>query len=170
MAAKPPKASFSRQKGTTRHRIEAELGGRDFVFRSRLELAIGKSLAERGVEFDYETMKVSYVVPQRDAKYTPDFILPNGIVVEAKGIFDAEDRQKLLLVREQHPDLDIRLVFQRSTTAIYPGSPTTLGAWAEKHGFTYATKDVPDEWLAEPSRRRCRRGPYAILRRPRGGW
>lgn len=168
-----PKASFWRQRGTVRHRIEATLGGRDYVFRSRLELGIGKSLDQRGVAFDYETIKVAYVVPARDAKYTPDFILPNGIIVEAKGIFDAEDRAKLILVREQHPELDIRLVFQRATTAIYPGSPTTLGAWAEKHGFIYANKDVPDEWLAEPPRRQCRRpgrGPYVTMRRPRRGW
>lgn len=168
-----PKVDAWKQRGITRHRIEVNLGGRDYVFRSPLELRVGRGLASRGVVFNYETLKVPYVVPQRDAKYTPDFILPNGIVVEAKGLFDAKDREKLILVKAQHPDLDIRLVFQSAATRIYPGSDTTVTMWADKHGFPFAIKEIPNEWLAEPPRRRqchAMRGRRRTLRRPPGGW
>ena len=48
--------------------------------------------------------------------YKPDFILNNGIIVEAKGWFKPTDRVKHLLVQEQYPDLDIRFYFKTLTT------------------------------------------------------
>lgn len=119
-------------------------------FRSGLEKRIADDLASKGVRYEYETRKIKYNVPTREASYTPDFILPNGIIVESKGIFDAEDRQKHILIKHQHPELDIRLVFSRASAPIYKGSPTTHRMWAEKHGFKWAEKLVPDAWSKEP--------------------
>ena len=122
-------------------------------FRSGLEHRISEDLKSKGVPFDYEKLKISYTVPERQATYTPDFVLlSNGIIVESKGIFDAEDRKKHLLIRQQHPDLDIRLVFSRANAPIYKGSPTTHAKWAEHHGFKYAEKLIPQSWLDEPPR------------------
>lgn len=122
-------------------------------FRSGLEAKISDDLKEKGVPFDYEKLKIKYVIPQREATYTPDFqLLANGIIVESKGIFDAEDRKKHILIKQQHPELDIRLVFSRANAPIYKGSPTTHAKWAEHHGFKYAEKLIPDEWLREPSK------------------
>lgn len=123
-------------------------------FRSGLEFRISEDLKAKGVPFDYEKLKISYIVPERAATYTPDFVLlANGIIVESKGIFDAEDRKKHLLIKQQHPELDIRLVFSRANAPIYKGSPTTHGSWAEHHGFKYAEKLIPDAWLQEPPRK-----------------
>jgi hypothetical protein len=119
-------------------------------FRSGLEKRISDDLKAKNVDFSYESLKIEYTIPERDAKYTPDFILPNGIIVEAKGIFDADDRKKHLLIKAQRPDLDIRLVFSRASAPIYKGSPTTHAKWAEHHGFLYAEKLIPDSWLKEP--------------------
>lgn len=122
-------------------------------FRSGLEKRIADDLTSRGVKFDYEKTKIKYTVPEREASYTPDFVLlDNGIIVEGKGIFDAEDRQKHLLIKAQHPDLDIRFVFSRANAPIYKGSRTTHAMWAEQHGFTYAEKLIPPAWLREPSK------------------
>lgn len=119
-------------------------------FRSGLEKRIADDLTSRGISFDYEKTKIKYTVPEREASYTPDFVLlDNGIIVESKGIFDAADRQKHLLIKAQHPDLDIRFVFSRSNAPIYKGSKTTHAQWAEKHGFKYAEKLIPTEWLKE---------------------
>jgi hypothetical protein len=119
-------------------------------FRSGLELRISEDLKKRGVPYEYEKLKIEYRIPEREAKYTPDFLLlDNGIIVEAKGIFDTEDRKKHLLIKEQHPHLDIRLVFSRANAPIYKGSPTTHGAWAEHHGFKFAEKLIPQEWIDE---------------------
>lgn len=121
-------------------------------YRSKLEERLAKQLTESGVEFSYETLKISYEIPSRKAKYTPDFVV-GDIIIEAKGRFrTAQDRQKLLLVKEQYPDLDLRLVFQNAKTPIYPGSPTPLSKWAEDNGFIWADNGkIPEEWLQKVS-------------------
>lgn len=118
-------------------------------YRSGLEKRIADDLEQRGVPFEYEKLKLSYEVPSRTATYTPDFRLPNGIIVEGKGRFDAEDRQKMVLIKKQHPDLDIRFVFSRGSAPIYKGSPTTHAMWCEKNGFPWAEKLIPAAWLQE---------------------
>ena len=116
-------------------------------FRSGIEVKVAKQLEEAGIKVEYETTKIRYVQPETKHTYTPDFVLPNGIIIETKGRFVAADRKKHLLIQKQHPDLDIRFVFQRSQNTINKGSKTTYADWATKNGFLYADKEIPDEWL-----------------------
>lgn len=118
-------------------------------FRSGLEAAVAEQLNELGVEYEYEKLKIPY---QIDAKYIPDFVLPNGIIVECKGRFTSEDRRKMRLVKEQNPELDIRFVFTRSTSKINKGSKTSYGDWCNKYGFDYSDKLIPGEWLYHDKR------------------
>ena len=119
-------------------------------YKSGLEAKIAKQIEEvTGKAALYETQTVEYVKPARKCRYRPDFILPNGIIIEGKGIFDAADREKHLLVAAQHPDLDIRFVFSRSEAPIYPKSPTTMGDWCRKWGFKFADKLIPISWFKE---------------------
>lgn len=97
----------------------------------------------------YEKYQIKYVKPASEHIYTPDFILSNGIIIEAKGLFQREDRMKHLMIKQQYPKLDIRFVFQNSKTKLYKGSKTTYADWADKHGFTYAHKVIPDSWFHE---------------------
>lgn len=120
---------------------------RKLGFRSGLEEKVADQLKKSGVEFGYETTKIKYVVPESVHTYTPDFIFPNGLIVETKGRFVAADRKKHLLIQKQCPNLDIRFVFQNSKNKISKGSKTTYADWATKHGFKYADKEIPDEWL-----------------------
>lgn len=69
------------------------------------------------------------------------------LVIETKGRFTATDRKKHLLIKAQHPDLDIRFLFQRSASRLSKKSKTTYADWCRKHGFQFADKVVPDEWL-----------------------
>lgn len=117
-------------------------------YRSGLEKRIGDALKKLGIKFKYETLKISYIKPSTPHKYTPDFILPNKIIVEAKGIFSSADRKKHLLVKEQHPDLDIRFVFSNSRSKLYKGSKSTYADWCIRHGFLFADKEIPIEWLS----------------------
>lgn len=119
-------------------------------YRSKLEERIAKQLQQAGVEYSYEELKIWYLVPERKASYRPDFQFGH-IVCEVKGYFrSAADRQKLLLVKEQYPSLDIRLVFQDASKPIYKGSKTTYAKWADDNGFIWADKGViPEEWLRE---------------------
>ncbi|QNL29330.1 endonuclease [Pasteurella phage vB_PmuP_PS07] len=119
------------------------------VFRSGLESTVSKQLESRGIAYEYEQWQVPYVVPASKHIYTPDFLLPNGIFIETKGLWEADDRKKHLLIREQYPDLDIRLVFSNSNTKIYKGSPTSYAEWCEKHNIKFADKTIPIAWLRE---------------------
>lgn len=119
-------------------------------YRSGLELEVQRQLEQLGVDADYESIKLAYVKPARDAKYTPDFVLPNGIIIETKGQFVVADRQKHILLKQQHPDLDIRFVFSNPRSKIGKGSKTTYEMWCQKHGFKYAKKLIPEDWITEP--------------------
>ena len=114
-------------------------------YRSGFEQTLANQLQRSGVAFEYETIKLEY---RKIATYTPDFILPNGIIIEAKGLWTVEDRTKHLLVREQHPHLDIRLVFMNAFNKIRKGSNTTYARWCEKKNIIYANKQIPKSWLS----------------------
>jgi hypothetical protein len=117
-------------------------------YASKFEETLGKQLDGLEVDYQYEPYTIDYVVPARKAKYKPDFLLPTGILIEAKGwSMETEDRQKMILVRDQHPELDIRFVFEKPNGKIYPKSKTTYAKWAEDHGFIWAEKRIPKEWL-----------------------
>lgn len=131
---------------TSKRRFPPRLESR---YRSKLEQKVAEGLEKRSVAYEYETFKIEYEVPARKAKYLPDFRLPNGIVVEVKGRFIATDRAKHIWIKAQHPDIDIRFVFQNSNTKLYRGSPTTYAMWCEKFGFQYADKEIPVHWIKE---------------------
>lgn len=120
------------------------------AYRSGLEVAVGALLATAGIAAQYESFRVPYTVPEKAHTYTPDWLLPNGIVLETKGIWETEDRQKHLLVRQQHPDLDIRMVFSNAKAKLRKGSPTTYAMFCDKHGILWAHKVPPTSWLTEP--------------------
>jgi len=115
-------------------------------YRSGLEATIADQLKELGVDFEYEKQKIPY---QIDAKYIPDFVLPNGVIIECKGRFTSEDRRKMRLVKDQNPELDIRFIFTRSASKINKGSKTSYADWCDKYGFMYADKLIPGEWIYE---------------------
>ncbi len=117
-------------------------------YRSGLEDDIAKDLKDRGVNFEYEKLKVQWQLLENKT-YTPDFKLPNGIIIESKGRFVQADRKKHLIIQDQHPFLDIRFVFSNSKAKLYKGAKSTYGDWCNKHGFLYADKRIPDEWLTQ---------------------
>ena len=106
-------------------------------------------MEEAGVAFKYEEVKLKYTIPATDKTYHPDFQLPNGILVEAKGLWEAADRKKIQLVIEQNPGIDLRIVFMRPETRIYPGSKTTYAAWCDEHNIKWAARAIPPAWLKE---------------------
>lgn len=118
-------------------------------YRSGLEERVAQELLEQGVSFEYESKVVKFERPAKKAKYTPDFILQNGIIVETKGRFLTADRQKHLLIQKQHPDLDIRFVFSNPNQKISKKSKTTYAMWCDRKGFEHAHGSIPVEWLEE---------------------
>lgn len=115
-------------------------------FRSGFERTVYDN-AHGKLDYEPSSPVVSYSTTSR---YIPDFALPNGVLVEAKGYFDVRARAKMLRVRRQNKDLDIRLVFQRANNRITK-SPNSLmyWQWAERHGFPWAEGQIPEGWWKE---------------------
>lgn len=136
---------------TSKKRSSKSVGIR-LGFRSGLEDRVAQQIEEAGIKVVYETDKIRYTIPSREARYTPDFKLPKPggfFYVETKGIWSVQDRAKHILIKKQFPDIDIRFVFSNQNARLYKGSPTTYAMYCEKHGFRYAAKLIPDDWLDE---------------------
>ena len=124
-------------------RVQARKNGG--VVKSRLELKLIEQLKMSGKSYEYETLKLPYI---KNHNYVPDFILKEqAIIIEAKGLFDLEDRSKMAAVKKAYPDLDIRILFQNENVKIRKGSPTTYKDWCNKNGFICASGHIPNDWL-----------------------
>ena len=114
------------------------------AYRSHFEERVANSLDKDNIPYLYEIEKFDYVT---QSKYTPDFFLKNGVILEAKGFFKPSDRRKMLAVISQHPELDVRMVFQRNNT-LSKHSKTTYGDWCEKHNIPWCIyPHIPNDWL-----------------------
>ena len=122
-------------------------------FRSGLEHTLAEYLKQLKVDFRYEAIKIEWE-DLAYRTYTPDFILPNGIIIETKGRFLASDRRKHLAIKKQHPDLDIRFVFTNSRSKLRKGAKSTYGEWCIKHGFRYYDKVIPEDWIKEKKKKK----------------
>lgn len=125
------------------HRVKTK----EYTFRSKFEAQIyNTAKASRKVlTFEPKNAILNYTISYR---YQPDFILPNGILIEAKGHLDVFDRRKMIAVKTCHPELDIRFVFQNSRSRLSRHGKT-YGEWAEKAGFPWAEGSIPLEWWKE---------------------
>ena len=124
-------------------------------YRSGLEEDIGLQLKEAGIKAEYEPFRIPYIVPVITRHYTPDYVLPNGIVIESKGRFTPEDRKKHIYIREEYgPSLDLRFVFNNPNGKLRKGAKTSYADWCEKNGFLFASKEIPEEWIKERPKKR----------------
>ena len=115
------------------------------AFRSGLEEQVADLLVELGVKYEYESTKVPYTISY---SYCPDFLLPNGIYLETKGYWDEKDRRKMRNVKQQHPELDIRMVFQSPFNKISKRSTTTYAKYCERLNIPWTSyANIPIDWL-----------------------
>jgi len=122
-------------------------------YRSKFEAYTISALERnKGFEVEYETEKWKYTIPASDHTYTPDvkIIFPSGHerFVELKGKLDIPTRKKMVLIREQYPDKDIRILFMRNNK-LTKTSKTTYMEWAAKVGYISAVGTIPKSWLVE---------------------
>lgn len=99
----------------------------------------------------YEALKIPYTT---EGYYLVDFeIEGTNIIIESKGggrAWSPQVRRKMLCVKEQHPEYDIRFVFYSDRpfgTIRKDGTKMTQSEWCRKHGFKYAIGEVPEEWI-----------------------
>jgi hypothetical protein len=115
-------------------------------YRSNFEAEIGRALYERGIDFKYEPNKIPY--QPKSKVYIPDFYVPdNNFYIEVKGRLLQSDRVKHVLIKDQHPDLEVKFLFQNANQKIYKGSKTTYASWADRHGFEWSEKRLQTEWF-----------------------
>lgn len=113
-------------------------------FKGGFEPQLAKQLTNAKIRYTYETKIIPYVLT---GKYKPDFILANGIIIEAKGRLYTADKRKLIAVKQQHPELDIRIVFQNASNKMSRHTDTTYGEWATRNGFMWSDRSIPKSWL-----------------------
>ena len=114
-------------------------------FRSKLEERVAELLTNLGVSYEYESTRVPYEI---QFNYTPDFILPSGVMLETKGYWEPEDRRKILAVKRCNTDLDLRMVFQAPYNRISKSSKTTYAQWCDKPGNLWSSyHGIPIDWL-----------------------
>jgi len=120
-------------------------------FRSNFEHDIAKYLDKNGIDFEYESLKLSYIVPETKHTYTPDWQINHdtSVVYESKGRFSAADRKKMLLVRKHNPNVVIRMIFQNSDVRISKASKTSYADWCNKNQIEWCDfrKGLPKTWL-----------------------
>lgn len=113
---------------------------------SNFEVAIGLDLEDKCAEAKYHPGYIPYVI---HTHYEPDWILLNGIIIEAKGELQQEDRRKHRILKDCYPDLDIRFVFDKPHSVI-TGGKISKAQWCERNKILWADRVVPNEWLKEP--------------------
>jgi hypothetical protein len=131
-------------------------------YRSRYEANIAKDLKSKGIEFEYETIKVNYYLKKRGKcegcdnvnsifvhkTYTPDFIM-GSMIVEAKGRFTSVDRTKMSQVVKENPDLDIRMLFMRDQWCT-KSKKQKYSDWCNAHNIKFDFGiSLPKAWLKE---------------------
>lgn len=145
--------------------------------RSRYERDIVQHAIDLGLPYAYESVVLEYetaivkgtckacgatgrdVVQRRT--YTPDIVLPNGIVVEIKGKFDASKRNLMRQLVRCNPDVDIRFIFMRDNRFGQAKTRKRYSDWARAQGVQCVevpvdpkTKRIvpdnyPEHWWAE---------------------
>jgi hypothetical protein len=117
-------------------------------FRSKLEAAVWGKIEAVQPGAQFESLKLPYTLTHT---YTPDIILPNGVILEVKGRFIQKGhdcRPKMLAVKAAFPDLDIRFVLQNPGLSVTPRAKLTHSEWCDKNGFPWCHyQSIPPEWL-----------------------
>jgi hypothetical protein len=135
-------------------------------FRSLSERRVADSLKLKGIKYQYEVNRFEYFLRGRNKvicpncgpisglvrrEYLPDFELSNGLFIEVKGRLTSKDRTKLAAVKQQHPGINLCILFD--SNRYVEGSRKTgtdrkrYGDWANRVGIPWAVQDVPEEWL-----------------------
>ncbi len=126
-------------------------------YRGGFEEDMAKAFKRRKIPFKYELEVLPYKVEQ-ECKYKPDFVFRakdgHKIYVETKGYFTGDMRKKMKRVIEQHPDKDIRILFQNANNYLISKkkrrknkdgilmNSMTYGEWCDLNGIKWATANT----------------------------
>lgn len=119
-------------------------------FRSGLEMRIAKTMDDNGISYEYEPRDkiIEYYVPVKNAlckdcgstnivrkrEYLIDFIVGDKWL-EVKGRFTAQDRKKMIAVRECASDKNFVIVLQAPNAKVT--KRMTAAEWCDKNNFEW---------------------------------
>lgn len=113
--------------------------------KSKLEAFVLSNLKKRRIDFEYESLKIPYTI---SSVYTPDFVLNDGkLLIECKGYHPNLNTtlKKYVEFKRSNPKIDLRFCFDNANMKI--GKRLTISGWADKHGFLWCEKVIPEEWI-----------------------
>lgn len=132
--------------------------------RSTSEKKVIATLKKQGVVPGVNSEVVEYIQPATRCRYIADLALDNGILLEVKGYWPIDQRQKMMLVIKHNPQADIRMVFDTPHKTISKTSKTTYAAFCDKHGIKWCkTGEIPPEWLHG-----CTIDPFLLAQQSKG--
>lgn len=123
------------------------------AIRNPLEVRAHKALQARAREgkykVTYEEESIPYVL---EREYVPDFIIEfksgHKRYIEVKGWLRPEDTKKMIAIRRQYPDMDIRIFFDKDNK-MSRNSKMRYSDWSKKYGFQCCFGHIPDDWFRE---------------------
>lgn len=113
-----------------------------------------KEMLPKGWAVEYESEKLEYTVV---SNYLIDFKIVRSdgtsFMIETKGngrSFDAHTKKKMVAVKNQYPDVDIKMCFYadgKTGATRKDGTFMRQSDWAIKNGYDYSIKEIKKEWF-----------------------
>ena len=138
------------------------------AYRSKFEKTVAAKLNAHGIGFKYEASQFPYKKQQKITKltkelhglpadfkaytyhlYTVDFdIAGHDFHIEVKGRWTPSDRTKMIAIKKQHPEVDVRMWFQ-ADNYIYPGSTSRYSDICKKNNIKFHVGKTLPPWFGE---------------------
>ena len=107
--------------------------------------AVGKIMAKK---IDYNFIDIDRLIEKKAKKSISNIFEEDG-----ERYFRYLEQKMHRLIKEQHPELDIRFVFSNINGKVQR-SKLTCAEWCEKHNFQYAQENIPIEWIEHVKKKR----------------
>lgn len=104
------------------------------AYKSKLERDFAKHIESRGLKAGYEQNTFKY---ERPSHYTPDWKINEGLFLETKGEFAPAQRANMVAFRNQHPNVEIVMVFADAQNLLHKKAKMTYAEWSIKNGFRF---------------------------------
>ena len=134
-------------------KIDGKVVKSNFEYEMWLKL---KEILPKGAKIEYEVDKIPYVI---EHVYIPDFTITfkdgRKLYIETKGNgrqFDGHTRQKMVAVRDQNPEIDLRIIFFADgriggSKRRKDGNYYRQSDWGKKNNFLFAIREIVEDWF-----------------------
>jgi hypothetical protein len=87
--------------------------GNECSLRGTWERDVAEWLTHQGIEWSRKYY-IKYLDENVNRTYSPDFFIPaDNVIIEVKGYYSDRDKRKMSLVKEQHPNISIKMMMKK---------------------------------------------------------